>query len=87
MSNLPVYQYLVAINTDSPPQAFLDWIEKFAPRFPLLGRVHILMHSTQLTLPQLRQQVESTLPPNVSFYVCVAPDGEFVPSREDQSAP
>jgi hypothetical protein len=32
-------------------------------------------------------KVERTLPPNVGFYVCIAPEGEYVPSREELTTP
>jgi len=62
--------------------------DRFVPNFPLLdGLVYIFHHSRKLTLSELRQMVESKLPANVSFYVCIAPEGELVPSREAPQAP
>lgn len=81
-SPLPIYQYIVAVNTPNPPQEFFDFVRHFAPNYPIFGHVYVLFHSTKLTVEQLRESVEKTLPDEVSFYVAIAQEGIHVPSRK-----
>jgi hypothetical protein len=82
---LPVKQYVIAINSSAAPPQFLALIEKFAPRFALFGHVYILYHRQEFSSEQLKELVEPTLPPDISFYVGVLHDGIHTPPRERQS--
>jgi len=75
-------RYLIVIDSSDSPKAFLDLLEKFSPRWNLFAGVHVLQHTTQLSLEELNLMIRGTLPDEVAYFVAIVPESEFVPSRE-----
>ena len=79
-------KYAIAIDLDTVPAKFSEFVESFAPRFSLRCGVHLLYHPKKLSLVELRELVRPTLPEGTGFWVCVAPEDEYVPTQEPDAA-